>query len=203
MEGRRGRGKKCRAGSETRKNGGCLEVSGLRAYLIRVHFKLPHHLDGDFIMRLRISGLVNVAEGAVAHLFNQDVSFQARILGHLSGSLPLFGDNGFDIGLVDFLLFALLVGSHSASLCSHISVIDGGGRVLAGMRLSLVVVVVWLLLLLLPLHASRLRYAMAIFLRLSVDVGDVGGRLIAGWLSNAGLLAMTYEVLEVLNGAHV
>ncbi len=64
----------------------------LRAYLIRVHFKLSHDLDGNLVAGLGVAGLVDVAEGSVAHLFYQDVSFQTGVPRQLAGLFSFFGD---------------------------------------------------------------------------------------------------------------
>ncbi len=45
--------------------------------------------------------------------------------------------------------------------------------------------------------------AVVVFLWLSVDRRDVGGRLVAGSVGSSSLFAMTYEVLEILNRAHL
>ena len=167
----------------------------IRAYLIRVHFEFPDDFDGDFLVCLGISGPVDIAEGSVAHLFREDVSLQSRISGHLVGLLSLLGDKGLDVGLsVQSLAFALCLCGCSAGLGCDIAVVCGSDRVATGVGLRSPVVVLFVL--------ANIRLTHSMFLLLCVDRRDVCGWLVAGWVDSSGLLAMTYEVLQVLYGRH-
>ena len=46
------------------------------------------------------------------------------------------------------------------------------------------------------------RLAMMSLVVMGMNCGDIGCRLIAGWLGCSGLLAMADEVLEILNSTH-
>lgn len=170
------------------------ESSGSRnwAYLIRVHFELSHDLDRDFIASLCISRLVDIAESPIAHLFHQNKSFETGVSGHLPCLFSLFSDDGVNIGL-DFLGLARGMCCGTSGLGSDVAIIDGGSGIFTMVRLDML------------LNVSIDAYGIAdgVFLVLSMDGGDVGSGLIAGMVGGPGLLAVTYEVLEVLNGAHL
>lgn len=164
-----------------------------RAYLIVVHLELPDDLDGDFITGLSISCFVDIAESAVAHFFRQNVSFETRVSGHLPGLFSLLGDDGLNIGL-DLLVLARGMCGGPAGLSCDMSIVDGGGGIFAGLRLDLVL---WLAVL-----PRRFTDAVLISLLLSMDGRDVCGGLVARRVSGSGLLAMTYEIFQILDGAH-
>ncbi len=106
----------------------------VQAYLIRIHFELADNLDGDFVSSLGISGFVDIAEGAVAHLFHEDESFQAWVLRHLVGFLSFFCNNGFYVRVVELLIFARRVGCSTAHLSCDIAIIAGCDGILARLR---------------------------------------------------------------------
>ena len=164
------------------------------AYLIRVHFEFPDHFDGDLLVGLGVSSSIDVAERSIAHLLNEDESVQAGIFGHLTSLLSFFGDDGMNLGIstLHLLVFGGGMGSSTSSLGSDISIVAGLDRVVI-MRL-------WLMF-----HLAKVGFAYSmsrIFLLLSMNRGDIRGGLIARWVGTSGLLAMTYEVLEVLYGRH-
>jgi hypothetical protein len=154
------------AGAEGRGIGrGCKEVqdhggSGDQAYLIVIHFELSYDFDGDFISGLCVSSFVDVAEGTVAHLLDQNKSFQSGISGHLAGLFSLFSHYGFDIGLLDLLVLTGCVGCNATSLSCDISVVPDCDGVLAWLRYVLVLSIVS--------SDDRLTHSMVVFLRLSV-----------------------------------
>lgn len=162
------------------------------AYLIRVHFELPHDLDGHLVTSVGISRLVDVAESSIAHLFHQDVSFESGIPRHLARLFSLLGDDGFNVGL-DFLVLAGGMGGGAPSLRGDVSIVDGGHGILARLMLNMV---------LLPVSAYRVADAVMVFLLLCMHWREAGRRLVAGSVGASGLLAMTDKVFEVLNGAH-
>ena len=111
------------------------------AYLIRVHFKLSDDFDGDLIVGVGISCFVDVAEGTITHLFQQDVSFEARVSRELIGLFSLLGDNGLNLGLsifVDFLILGSGMSGGIAGLSDDIAIVDGSSRVFTGLRLVLI-----------------------------------------------------------------
>lgn len=110
--------------------------SRIRAYLIGVHFELAHDLDGHLIARLSISCFVDIAEGAIAHLLQQDVSLETGIARELARPFSFFGYNGVDFGVsvLNLLVLASGIGGSSSSLSNDIAVVNGGHRVLAGLR---------------------------------------------------------------------
>ena len=109
----------------------------LQAYLIRVHFELADDLDSDLVPSLGISCFIDVAECPVAHFLYQDESFEPRVSRHLAGLFSLFGNNGFDVGMVDSLIFACSVGCGAPCLCSDISIVPSGNGILARLRLHI------------------------------------------------------------------
>ena len=147
-----------------------------------------------------ISCSIDVAEGAVAHLLHENESFQTRIFGHFACFFPLFSNNGVDFGVSTldwhFLVPASSLGCGSSSLGSDIAVVVSRSDRIVILGSSLVMV-------LLDLTNHGLAYTMRlIFLLLSMDRRDIGGGLVSRWVDSSGLLAMTYEVLEVLYGTH-
>ena len=71
-------------------------------HLSRVQFVLAHDLDGDFLTRLAIDGLVDVGKGAIAHLLDQPVLFQTLACQY-HGSISRKGETN----LIDRHLFTL------------------------------------------------------------------------------------------------
>lgn len=82
--------------------------------LIAVHFVFAHHLNRNLtILALCVSGPVYIAKGAVAHLFEENVTFQPRVLGHLGLDSSLLGDQLLNVGAGD-------LGGHIVSLMVHV-----------------------------------------------------------------------------------
>lgn len=86
------------------------------------------------------------------------------------------------------------MGGGMTGLSNGVAVVDGSGGIVCrlGMELCLG----------LSLMSYRFRVAVVVFLLLGVDGGKIGRWLIAGWVGCPCLLAMTYEVFQVLNGTH-
>ncbi len=95
-----------------------------------------------------------------------------------------------------FLAFALLLGGGCTGLSSDIAVVSCSSpdRVLTSVGLSSLVVVLFVV--------TNNGLAHSVFIVLCVDWGDSCGWKITGLVGSSGLLAMTYEVLEVLYGRH-
>lgn len=85
----------------------------------------------------RVPGTIDVAEGAIAHLLEQDPAFQAGIFGHLRGSFPLLGDDLLDFGLAG-PASRLAIGGRRALgvVCMTVAVlgIEGGVEIPCGRR---------------------------------------------------------------------
>ena len=187
-----------------------------RTNLARVHLELAHHLDGDLaVLAVVVACFVDVAEGAVAHLFNQRPALQAGIFGQLALGFTLFCHDalqhgGVDVPVLGLLLLLLLLlvlvlggaGCHVSGLGGDVAVVDGADGVVAvGCNLVLLGVLVhdgladanmtglWVVIM--PLR-----------LVLCVYVGHVGGGLAVRGVC-PGLLAMAQEVLEVLYCGHL
>ena len=97
----------------------------IRAYLIGVHFEFPDNLDGDFLVCLSVSGAVDVAEGSVAHLLGENISFQSGIPGHFVGFYSFLGDNGlYGVFVLQFLVLPLCLSSCSTGLSCNISIVS-------------------------------------------------------------------------------
>lgn len=149
------------------------------SYLIAVHFVLPDDLDGHLVILAGgILGAVDVAEGAVAHLVQQDPAFKTRIPGHFNPALLLLLDDLFDVMIARALgrgFRGPLLGLGLAISAPGVDGVQvaGGGRILPG-GLSLV---------------------------LGVHGRHVGGGLGVG-SDHTRLFAMTYEILEALDGTH-
>ena len=170
-----------------------------RAYLIRVHLELANNFDADLLTGLGVFGAVDVAEGTVAHLLDQDETLQARIAGHLVGLFSLFGHERLDVGVsgatLDFLIFPLCLSSSMASLGSDIAIVAGGDGKLSRVVYASLVVLLFLV------GQLGLAYAMMILLLLDVDRRNVGGGLVAGRVRLLRL-AMADQILDILNGTH-
>jgi len=168
------------------------------AYLSRVHFELPHHLDGDLIvLMLVVLGAIDVAEGAITHLLHQRPPLQTGVSRQLAFALALLGDDALEDGrIVIFLLLIPLVtlllgvdrvGGGMSGLGGLVAVVaptggGEGGLVLSMCLQGLVLVDVGvtqaeLLVLLLCLGVAIVVVAP---LLLGVDVGDVGSGLVRG-----------------------
>lgn len=180
------------------------------AYLCRVHLKLAHDLDRNLIvLSLIVPRPVDVAESAIAHLFDQGVPVQTGVSWELAFALALFGNDTLKHGVV-FLLLALAL----------LLVVDGTGSGMAGSG-SIVPVVYRLggeLMLLRGISLERLvprhirltgggvgiAVSLIAAMLLCVDVGYMGGSLVLRRRADiTSLLAVPYEVLEVLYGRHV
>ncbi len=86
------------------------------------------------------------------------------------------------------------MGCGSAGLCGVVAIVDSGCRIFAMLGDDL-----WTL----AMEGGGLTDAVVVFLLLSVNGRDIRRRLVARRFSYPGLLAVTYEVLEVLDGAHL
>lgn len=171
------------------------------AYLIRVHFELADNLDGDFLSGFGVSGTVDVGEGTVAHLFDQEEAFQTRVARHFAGLLSLLGNDSFDFWisgiLLDFLIFSLRLSGGMVGLGSDVTVVPASYGELSW------IVGASLVMLLLLVAEVWLADAMVIFLLLNVNRRDICGGLVAGPIVPLGLFAMSEEVLDILYGRHV
>ena len=168
-----------------------LPKAKMRAYLSRVHLKLPNDLDGNLLVdAMRVLCAVDVAEGAVAHLLNQLPSFETGVSRQLALALTLLGDDSLQDIRVDFLLclllLLLLVDGMSRSLAGtsgHISVIttsSDGEVTLSGVCLQrLMCVDVWIthgvlvvmaLLLVSSLRRSSIAMVVVVSVMLSVHI---------------------------------
>ena len=61
--------------------------------LAGIHLELAHHLDGDLALLLAggVARAVHVAEGAVAHFFEQSPALEPGVLGKLALCFTLLG----------------------------------------------------------------------------------------------------------------
>lgn len=89
----------------------------IKTYLHVVHLVLADNFDGDFaILPLSITSTVDVAEGAIAHLLQEDPSLKAGVLGELCPGGIFFGDELGEVGVVNTSACALgggvLLASH-------------------------------------------------------------------------------------------
>ena len=106
------------------------------AYLGRVHFELPYHLDRDLVVDvLGVLGPIDITEGAVAHLLDQLPAFEARISRELAFAFTLFGNDALENRRVIIFLFLVSLGlgvygtgGGMTGLCGNISIVDGGCR---------------------------------------------------------------------------
>lgn len=160
-----------------------------KAYLIVVHLELADDFDGDLLVCLGISCSVYVAEGAIAHLLDEDESFQTRILRHLAGLCSFLGDDsgnvGMSVSVLDFLVSSLSLRCSVASLSSDVAVVAGADRELSRVILASLIVLLFCM--------AKLRFAhtVTIFLLLSMHRRDIGGGLVSRWVNIFGLLTMT------------
>jgi len=70
------------------------------SYLVAVHFEFPDDLDRDLAkLAGGIFGTIDITEGTISHLFQQDPSLQAGIRRHLRFVLPLLGNDLFYLRL--------------------------------------------------------------------------------------------------------
>lgn len=80
-------------------------TSRTRTYLGGIHFEFSHDLDGGFAVSPGvIFGTIHIAEGTVAHLFEQSPSVQAWIFGQFALALPLFCNDSFDDRGIHFVI---------------------------------------------------------------------------------------------------
>lgn len=176
-------------------------------YLTGVHLEFADDLDGHFArLACAVLGAVDITEGTVAHLLQQDPALQAWVLGEFALALPFLGDDAFNNAwvqvfgpLLELLLVAGGLGSGSSSLSGDVSVVDvGGGEVgwlCGGMLQRFVGGNVGITEAVMILGRRRGLIA----LLMSVHGGDVGGGIA---MSIPSLLSMADEVFQILDGRH-
>ena len=102
---------------------------GCATYLIGIHFKFADDLDSDFFIGLGVSGPIDVAKGTVAHLLDENIAFQARVLGQLARLFSFFCHDGMYFGVsANFLILARSMGRSTRRLSSDVSLVDRGDR---------------------------------------------------------------------------
>lgn len=147
-------------------------------YLIAVHLEFAHDLDRDLVvLRGGILGTVYIAEGAIAHLLQQDPALQAGVFRHLGPVHALLCDEPFNLGgaLPLGLLLCGFLGRRWAILSGVCGIQIGEiGRV----------------------------QPLGLWFLLSVDCGNVGGGFCMR-RHEAGLFAVADKILDILYGAHI
>lgn len=156
---------------------------------------------------------VDIAEGAVAHLFYERPSLETGISRESAFVLALFSHYAFEYGtivvfllLLAFLLCVDSAGSGVSSFGRHIPVVDCGGGIVTMRCIGLQ------RLMIVDIRVAggvpgRCGLGCCVILvpatvLLGVDVGNVSGGLILRGAAVTGLFAMPDEVFEVLNGRH-
>ncbi len=173
-------------------------------HLARVHLKLADDFDRNVLMLTgAVLCSVDVAEGAVAHLLDENPSLQTRISGQLSSALPLLGHDplqdrrivvGLSVGgsgvLLDLLVVAGRPRSRVSGSCGDVAVVERGDRVICLRHVGvqrLVVHHIWI-------AESVVLGLVAVTLLLGVHIGDVRRRLRVRLVGGPSLLAVADEV---------
>ena len=151
-------------------------MGGRSSYLITIHFKLPNDFDGHVaVFAGAIPGTIDVAESAIAHLLDEGITFEAGVSGHLVATALFLCDNLLEFGLARAAgLVGILLGRLSLAV-AHSAV--NGIQVASSGRVG----------------------ALGLTLLFGMNGRDIGGGF-GMRRHQAGLFAMTYEILETLYG---